>query len=71
MRDEYEVGLGKLSSRIVMFLTVESFSVGNRKKMMFWKDRCCEDEPLCILPIIICLSYIKRGLSGGFKGLVK
>ena len=49
MRDSYGVGLWKairLLWELVSSITL--FVVGNGRRVKFWRDRWCCDEPLCV-----------------------
>ena len=46
---KYEVGLWKAISKL--WETVNSrvsFFVGNKRRVKFWKDKWCGNEPLCV-----------------------
>ena len=49
VRDRYEIGLWKVISKL--WETVNSrvsFFVGNKRRVKFWKDKWCGNEPLCV-----------------------
>ncbi|RVW81731.1 hypothetical protein CK203_049514 [Vitis vinifera] len=48
VRDSSEVGVWKvIGKQWDFFKTKISFAVSNGKKVKFWKDRWCSEEPLC------------------------
>ena len=51
------LGYGKRLRSIGSFLSLMiSFAMGNRKRVKFWKDRWCSEEPLCeIFPSLFAL----------------
>ena len=62
MRGSYGVGLWKairLLWELVSFRTL--FVVGNGRRVKFWRDRWCGDEPLCVsFPSLFALARSKK-----------
>lgn len=61
-RGNYGVGLWK-AIRLFWELisTKTSFSVGNRRRVKFWRDKWCGDEPLCVsFPSLLALASSKE-----------
>ena len=49
IRDGYGVGLWKsIRKEWNIFVCSSSFVVGNGRRVKFWKDKWCGDEPLCV-----------------------
>ena len=61
-RGGYSVGLWKSIRKLWDFVSCKlSFSVGNRKRIKFWKDKWWEDEPLNVsFPSLFPLSNFKE-----------
>ena len=61
MRGGYGVGLWKTIRKLWDVVSSKlSFSVGNGKRIKFWKDKWCGDEPLNVsFPSLFALSNSK------------
>ena len=57
VRDSFGVGVWKeIEKHWELFKSMISFAMGNRKRVKFWKDRWCSEEPLCeIFPSLFAL----------------
>ena len=50
-------GLERDWEAVGFFYTKTSFKVGNKSRVKFWKDRWCNEQPLCeIFPFLFALS---------------
>ena len=74
MRSSFGVGLWKAIRRVWDVIGDNMvYSVGNGRRVRFWKDRWCGDNPLCIsFPSLFTISLAKeawvehvRSHSGG------
>ena len=62
VRDSYGVGAWKeIEKHWELFNSMISFEVGNGRRVKFWKDWWCGEEPLCkIFPSLFALSDFKE-----------
>ena len=62
MRDAHDMGLWKgIRMDWELVGTQISFSVGNGRRVRFWRDRWCGDSPLCeSFPSLFALSIEKE-----------
>ena len=57
VRDSFGVRVWKeIEKHWELFKSMTSFAVDNRRRVKFWKDRWCSEEPLCeIFPSLFAL----------------
>ena len=62
MKDSFGVRVWKeIWKHWELFKSIISFAVGNGRRIKFWKDRWCSEEPLCkIFPSLFALSDSKE-----------
>ena len=54
VRGSYGVGLWKVIRLLWELVSSRTlFVVGNGRRVKFWKDRWCGDEPLCVLSLLV------------------
>ena len=62
MRGSFGVGLWKTIRRVWDVIGNNMvYSVGNGRRVRFWKDKWCGDDPLCIsFPSLVAISLTKE-----------